>query len=144
MTDEPWYKKGLKFKCTECGQCCTGSPGTVWVDENEIQKMSEFLKITPVEFVKKYTRLIGSRLSLKERLGVKPGDYDCVFLKDRRCQVYGSRPKQCRTFPWWPDNLNSKKDWNEVAKLCEGINHKDAPLISLETIQKAMNEPSEL
>ena len=23
-TQEPWYKDGLRFKCTGCGDCCTG------------------------------------------------------------------------------------------------------------------------
>jgi len=24
---EPWYKDGLKFSCSGCGDCCTGAPG---------------------------------------------------------------------------------------------------------------------
>ena len=24
-TPEPWYKDGLRFKCTGCGDCCTGA-----------------------------------------------------------------------------------------------------------------------
>ena len=33
---KPWYAEGLRFKCTECGQCCTGAPGYVWVNEEEV------------------------------------------------------------------------------------------------------------
>ena len=32
-------------------------------------------------------------------------------------------------------NLSSKEEWDEEAKRCEGINHKDAPLIPLEEIE---------
>jgi Fe-S-cluster containining protein len=129
---EPWYKDGLRFKCTECGQCCTGSPGYVWFTPEEADQMAEFLKIPLEEFLQKYTRRIGNRLSLREH----PKNYDCVFLKGKRCEVYGARPKQCRTFPWWPENLKSPEHWKETGERCEGVNHPDAPLISLQEIRK--------
>ncbi|MFM7740581.1 MAG: YkgJ family cysteine cluster protein, partial [Planctomycetota bacterium] len=28
---EPWYKDGLRFQCSQCGDCCTGGAGYVWV-----------------------------------------------------------------------------------------------------------------
>lgn len=127
-----WYKEGLKFKCTGCGKCCTGGPGYVWIDEKEIAEMAAFLKITPKEFEKLYTRHVNGRLSLREN----KVNYDCVFLKDKQCQVYGTRPKQCRKFPWWSENLKSPERWESVAKDCEGINHPDAPLISFEKIEE--------
>lgn len=133
---EPWYKDGLRFKCTGCGQCCTGSPGYVWIDEGEIIEMAKFLNISPEEFVKQYTRRIGNRLSLKEH----PKNYDCVFLKERRCLVYGARPHQCRAFPWWPENLASSKEWKNTAKQCEGINHPDAPLVTLQEIASQLKK----
>jgi Fe-S-cluster containining protein len=131
----PWYKDGLRFGCTQCGHCCTGSPGYVWVNETEIADMAEFLKISPDEFIKKYTRKIGTRLSLKE----DSKTYDCVFLKGKLCQLYNHRPKQCRTFPWWPENLASPETWKEAATRCEGI-RDDAPLISLPEIQKSLKD----
>lgn len=132
--EDKWYSAGLRFKCTGCGQCCTGAPGYVWVNESEIAELALVLKITPEEFVKKFTRRVGGRLSLLE----KPVIYDCIFLKEKLCQVYAARPKQCRTFPWWPEQLRSRKDWEEVAARCEGINHEDAPLISIEEIKNRM------
>jgi hypothetical protein len=135
----PWYKDGLHFKCTGCGQCCTGSPGYVWVTPEEAEAMAKFLKISIEEFIKKYTRRIGHRVSLKEHSKT----YDCVFLKEKRCQVYGARPKQCRTFPWWPENLKSPQHWKEAAARCEGIDHPDAPLVSLGEIQKCLPEKKE-
>src|SRR3989304_3198067 len=131
-TPLPWYKDGLRFKSTGCGKCCTGSPGYVWINESEIQALSEFLNITPEEFVRRYTHKLGGRLSLKE----DPINFDCVFLKDNRCTVYNDRPQQCRTFPWWKENLKSRQAWEETAMRCEGIGHSDSPLISLEELEK--------
>jgi hypothetical protein len=62
--------------------------------------------------------------------------YDCVFLDGKKCNIYESRPQQCRAFPWWPENLKNKEAWEETKKRCEGIDHKDAPLISLKTIKE--------
>ncbi len=133
MTDSlPWFKDGLRFKCTGCGGCCTGSPGYVWVTEEEILALSDFLKISREAFIKKYTHLIAGRISLKE---LPRSNYDCVFLEGKRCSVYPLRPKQCRTFPWWKDNLSSQDAWKEAAARCEGIDHADAALFSLTEIQ---------
>lgn len=131
----PWFNKGLPFKCTGCGQCCTGSPGYVWVDEKEMQDIADHLNISLQEFAKKYVRRIGDRFALLER----PKNYDCVFLKDKKCQVYQVRPKQCKTFPWWKENVSSQEAWDEAGSYCEGINHPEAPLISLEEIQKDLH-----
>ena len=131
----PWYKEGLRFKCTGCGECCTGAPGYVWLTLAEADEIAKTLNITQEEFIKKYTRRIGSRLSLKEHAG----NFDCVFLKGKRCEIYHERPKQCRTFPWWKEQLKSKEAWDEAAERCEGINHPDAPLISLGEINKNLD-----
>jgi hypothetical protein len=135
MSDLPWYKDGLRFGCTECGKCCTGSPGFVWVSVEEMHAMAAFLRITFAEFVKRYTRQVGASYSLLEH----SKNYDCVFLKNGKCSVYAARPKQCRTFPWWEENLKSPEHWQEAAERCEGINREDAPLISLEEIKQNLD-----
>ncbi|MCA9080037.1 MAG: YkgJ family cysteine cluster protein, partial [Planctomycetaceae bacterium] len=43
MTELPWYHAGLPFSCTQCGDCCTGSPGFVWVTEDDIRAIAEHL-----------------------------------------------------------------------------------------------------
>ena len=127
MTLPKFYDKGLRFACTECGQCCTGAPGYVYVTESEIEEMAAFLKVTPAAFKRLYVRRVGQKLSLVERK-----NYDCVFLEGKKCTLYGHRPKQCRTFPFWPHLLNEKA-WKEAATTCEGIG--EGPLLSKEEIE---------
>ena len=131
---QPWYKDGLQFTCSQCGNCCTGGPGFVWISEQEVARLAAFLGITPEETVEKYCRDVGGRLSLKEFRNAA-GNYDCVFLKEekiaaaggfiqtrRRCTVYEVRPLQCRTWPFWPENLWSRKTWDHAARRCHGMN----------------------
>ena len=36
-----WYADGLRFSCTQCGNCCTGPPGAVWFNEDEGKAMAD-------------------------------------------------------------------------------------------------------
>lgn len=127
MSIDPWYKNGLRFECTGCGKCCTGSPGNVWIDETEVNLMAEHLEISKKIFTRRYTKKRDGRLSLVET----KKDYACIFLKDNRCSIYEVRPQQCRTFPWWKENLKSEESWKAAASYCEGINDS-APLTTPE------------
>jgi len=126
-----WYQEGLRFKCTQCGRCCTGGPGYVWVTPEEMEEIAEGLELDLNTFCQRYIRKIGSRYALKEH-----SNWDCVFLKGKRCTVYQARPKQCKTFPWWNDTLGSKKSWDKATEECEGIND-EAPLVPFEEIEKS-------
>jgi Fe-S-cluster containining protein len=136
VQEEPWYAEGLRFQCTECGKCCTGAPGYVWVSEEEIQNIADLLQITPTQVRQKYLRNVGNRLALLE----DKKNYDCIFLRDKKCTIYLSRPKQCRTFPWWKENLRSREAWEEAARYCEGI-RSEAPLVPFSTIQEQLSAP---
>jgi Fe-S-cluster containining protein len=129
--EEPWYKDGLKFKCTGCGDCCTGAPGYVWVNQAEIDALAERLEMDPAKFEKKYVRQIGVRRSLNE---YKNGD--CVFFdgESRKCTVYEQRPRQCRTWPFWNSNLKSPEAWAETCESCPGSGK--GKLYQLEHIQQ--------
>ena len=145
MNDLPWYKDGLRFKCTECGKCCTGSPGYVWVSEEEMCAMAAVLKISVDQFKRKYTRQKFNRYALIEKKSLtNAGDFDCIFLKDKKCQIYQARPSQCRTFPWWQENLNSEESWKLAKNECEGIND-DAPVVPYEQIIQLLrsNKPKD-
>lgn len=130
-----WYQEGLRFKCTECGKCCTGAPGYVWLTEEDIKTLAEHLQISVDVFLKTYTRLVDQKRSLTEC----PTTFDCVFLKGKRCTVYEARPSQCKKFPWWISNLKSRSAWEAAAIDCEGINAKDAPLFSPSQIKNLLD-----
>lgn len=132
----PWYKDGLNFKCTECGKCCTGSPGFVWVSNEEMTAIAQLLNISIELFKRRYVRQRNNRYALVEK---KSQNNDCIFLQGKKCQIYQARPSQCRTFPWWRENLNSKQSWEIAAQSCEGIN-PEAPLVPYSQIVEQLKK----
>lgn len=133
MAGKRWYSSGLRFECTQCGDCCSGSPGHVWVDGDEIAALAAAVEESSVEeFERKFVRRVGARKSLKE---LPQANYDCIFLDatTRRCMVYDARPKQCRTWPFWDSNLKSPEAWEAAAEVCPGCNQ--GRLYEIETIE---------
>lgn len=130
----PWYVGGLAFTCCRCGRCCAGpEEGYVWVTPGEIVTLARALGETPEDFRRKYTRKVGSRISLREN-----DKRDCVFLsRDAKglslCRLYECRPMQCRTWPFWPGNLVTAESWIFAQQRCPGVNQ--GQLFSLEEIE---------
>ncbi|MBL9122855.1 MAG: YkgJ family cysteine cluster protein, partial [Planctomycetaceae bacterium] len=108
MSEQPWYHNGLRFKCTGCGDCCSGAPGYVWVNREEIEALARRLALDVADFEAQYVRSVGIRKSL-----VEYNNGDCVFLdpQSRKCQVYHERPRQCRTWPFWDSNVRTPEAW---------------------------------
>lgn len=131
MSDPLWYQDGLQFQCTQCGGCCSGDPGVVWVDKAELAAIAEFTGLTQTELRLRHTRSVGRQVSLTER-----DNGDCSFLdkETRRCQIYPVRPKQCRTWPFWNSNLESPEAWEETKRLCPGAGKGN--FVPLEEIQR--------
>ena len=137
--DQPWYAQGLRFSCTQCGNCCTGPPGTVSFTDEEAASIAAALGIGTAEFHKRYAHKVDGHWSLTERL--TDDGYDCVFL-DRTsspgralCSIYTTRPEQCDTWPFWPENLTSKNVWDQVKRRtpCPGM--AKGKLVPLEQIR---------
>src|SRR5438876_631690 len=74
VVEHAWYEDGLRFRCTRCGNCCTGPPGFVWVNEEELAAIAEFRGESKEQTKAVYTRLDGRDRSLKEK-----ANGDCVF-----------------------------------------------------------------
>ena len=111
--DAPWYEDGLQFSCTRCGHCCT-IPGYVWVTEPEIERIAAHLELDVAAFMRRYARRVDRRWSLTEK-----NDDACVFWEDG-CTVYEARPTQCRTFPFWKENIRNPQKWADVVVECPG------------------------
>jgi Fe-S-cluster containining protein len=125
----PWFAAGLRFECSGCGDCCRGA-GYVWVDRSERKSIGALLGLELDDFDRRYTRLVDRRRCLTD------GDEgDCIFWQGR-CLVYAKRPKQCRTFPFWRENLRDPATWGIAAEACPGMNR--GPLFDRHEIEELM------
>jgi Fe-S-cluster containining protein len=130
--EKPWYQDGLRFRCTRCGNCCTGAPGYVWVEPEEIEAIAEFRREALPEFEGVYTRLVLGERSLREK-----ANGDCVFYdREQGCTIYPVRPKQCRTWPFWESNVKTPKAWERTCQVCPGSGQGD--LIAAEEITRRL------
>lgn len=134
-----WYADGLRFSCTQCGNCCTGPTGFVWFTEEEAEGLARKVGVSVPDFYRDFARKIHGQWSLNERK--TEFGHDCIFL-DRTtipgkaiCGVYEARPSQCRTWPFWPENVRTPRTWQTVKRVtpCPGMDN--GKLIPIEQIR---------
>ena len=67
MSDDrnPWYREGLRFRCTRCGNCCRGA-GNVWASDDEIAALAERLELSDADVRNRYTRRAGRGVALRQ------------------------------------------------------------------------------
>jgi hypothetical protein len=86
------------------------------VSPRQIERIARFLGLGMRAFRKRFLTKdeAGQRV-----LRLKPNG-DCIFWEEG-CTVYPARPRQCRTFPFWSENLGSPEAWEELKQFCHGI-----------------------
>jgi uncharacterized protein len=128
QTHADWFdgRAGLRFRCTCCGNCCTGPEGYISFTQDEGDRLAARLGLTREQFLEQYTKDTPLGTSLAER--PSPHGLDCVFL-DREsvpgkavCGVYEDRPAQCRTWPFWKSIVRTEHSWNLASRSCPGMN----------------------
>lgn len=143
-----WWGKGeqeVNFKCTGCGKCCSNE-GEVWFNTDEVADLVMYLNATrgeesTEEILERYADdFMPGWVKMKNReIEQEDGSTTggCIFLDDdgKKCTIYGARPVQCRTYPWWPRLMHNESTWNAEAIPegqtwtaanggCEGVNLK--------------------
>jgi Fe-S-cluster containining protein len=119
MADNPWYANGLRFECTQCGNCCRnhGDYAFVSLSDADVGAIAAYLGLERADFLARYC---------EKQPGFHPtlrtDSPACVFLRaDRRCAIYPVRPKQCATWPFWTENLEQATWEGPVKACCPGL-----------------------
>lgn len=110
-----FFDQGLRFECRQCGTCCTGDPGTVYVTAEEVRAIARHIDMGEEDLIRQCLYPFKDSFSIKEKQGG-----NCYFF-NQGCAIYAVRPMQCRTFPFWFDNLRSENAWRKTLDLCPGI-----------------------
>jgi uncharacterized protein len=115
--DKKLYRDGIRFECTGCGECCRARHGYgyIYVTLAERRRLAQHLGLPTREFTRQHCEKTDDRFHLRDPAR------SCQFLDGARCTVYEARPGQCRTWPFWPENLNAKTWTQEVMRDCPGI-----------------------
>jgi uncharacterized protein len=58
-----------------------------------------------------------------------PSGANCHFLSDGGCSIHAVKPTQCRIFPFWPELVESRREWLKTARYCPGIGK--GPLVQI-------------
>jgi uncharacterized protein len=121
MSEDVFYRNGLRFECTRCSHCCRHTPGYVFLSATDAYALAEATGTTFKVFIETYCRKIdlgiATRISLKEK-----ANYDCIFWENGGCLHYRARPLQCRSFPFWSASVASREEWEAHALHCPGMN----------------------
>lgn len=140
-----------RFECQEScgGKCCTRSWSVqapfVFLTKGNVDAISEYLGNPPEAFASygefEFTRF--SKAPTRQWFLKLTDDGVCRFLKFGKCMIYEVRPTQCRTYPFWPENMNQSAFKNE-GRHCPGIGKGDVvgslQMTSLLTDQIAADE----
>ena len=132
--DPSRYAQGIRFACQGCGRCCLtrGRYGYVYVSLPERRRLARHLRLPVRTFTRRHCEKTGGFFHLRS-LGAA-----CVFLENNRCRVRAARPDQCRTWPFWPENMNPKTWTRDIAPGCPGIGR--GPRIPPRKIQESLRQ----
>jgi Fe-S-cluster containining protein len=106
----------MRFECqTGCTACCE-KKGFVYLTEEDIARIAQFLGMSAAAFERRYVYRTRNRRRLRT-----PRESRCRFLRDGGCSIHPVKPTQCRLFPFWPELVEDKKAWSKTASWCPGI-----------------------
>lgn len=128
-----WWHDGVQFACQGSGQCCVsrGAYGYVYLTLEDRRRLARLLGIPTARFTRQYCTRTDGLFHLRDT------GADCRFLEAQRCSVYEARPTQCRTWPFWPENM-SPKAWTGIAAFCAGIGK--GAMVPAATIESLLKE----
>jgi Fe-S-cluster containining protein len=127
---------GLRFQCQPgCTNCCQ-QKGFVYITEGDLTRMAEFLRMGAREFEREFVYRTKHLLRLR-----MPRHTQCHFLREDGCSIHPAKPTQCRIFPFWPEQVESKREWREIAAYCPGIGK--GGLIQIEAARSQASEMRE-
>ncbi|MGA2268984.1 MAG: YkgJ family cysteine cluster protein [Bryobacteraceae bacterium] len=128
--------EGLRFECQSgCTECCRQT-GFVYLTEADLARVAGFLGMTAAAFERQFVSRTRNQMRLR-----MPRNSMCRFLRYDGCSIHPAKPTQCRIFPFWPELVESRREWNKTARWCPGIGK--GPLIQIRAAREQAQEMRE-
>src|SRR5690606_23736329 len=96
---------------------CCARPGDVFLTQDDLARIADYLGLGEQEFLERYCAPDdgeGLRLS-------NPTKSTCHFLEAEGCRIHDVKPLQCRTFPFWPETVSTRRAWKGLSGYCPGV-----------------------
>lgn len=108
----------IRFKCTECGNCCRDQPG---VSRKILLTRDDYSRIKKLKGDGDFaSRNNDARYPyIMKKIGG-----DCVFLRENKCSIYEKRPLICQFYPF-SLRVEDDKHIFGLDDQCEGLNVGD-------------------
>ncbi len=107
------------FECKMCGTCCHGEGG-ISVNQDEIEKISNFLEMSRESFLSEFCEEKAGRFSVKTGT-----DGFCILYdKEGGCLIHAVKPGICSSWPFYHAIVKDIDNWEMAKDACPGINPK--------------------
>ena len=105
----------------------------MYLTEADLLRAAEFLGMTAEAFERKF--VYRTRRTMRLRV---PQHANCHFLEHGGCAIHPAKPLQCRIFPFWPELVESAREWRLTSRYCPGIGKGE--LVQIEAAESAAEE----
>lgn len=106
----------------------------MYLTEGDVERAAEYVGMSAGEFERRHVY----RTKNLRRLRIPTGR--CPFLKEDGCSIHPAKPTQCRLFPFWPELVESRKNWQQIGRYCPGIG--TGKLVQIGTAMEIASEMS--
>ncbi len=103
------------FECTQCGTCCQGEGG-IYLSPKEIDRIAQFLKVSPRAFLEKFCLGKNGKVYIHTR-----EDGYCHFSEKGRCSIHQVKPSPCRQWPFFKPMLADQANWETACNSCPAL-----------------------
>ena len=108
----------------------------MYLTEDDLARAAGFLGMTAASFERQYVYRTKNHMRLR-----MPRNSLCRYLRADGCLIHPAKPTQCRIFPFWPELVESRREWKKTARWCPGIGK--GPLIQIEKARAQAQEMRE-
>lgn len=93
-------------------------PGFVYISDTELSKIASHLGEKIQDLI---ARLKLQREDHRWMIDANDGNGCPLLDANKSCSVHPVKPKQCATFPFWPELLDDAAEWDAAKRYCPGI-----------------------